>query len=203
MFVPSLMTTVSISRWEFAGIQAGIFFGGMLMLLGAVFLVSLLFAPYRQRNEARGELLRHEGLLWIRAKGMRCLDERLGPVRFKFAWHFRVNITNPSPDKNMGIRSIILRSKERPELFLRPTVGIVGAGIQGSKDKGLVGDIGSELFLAPSEPITGTLVFVGENKYFGDNWNNGGLFVDGIIVLIDSQGSEYSFPTDIAHITAL
>jgi len=57
MFVPSLMTTVSISRWEFAGIQAGVFFGGMLMLLGAVFLVSLLFAPYRQRNEARMALM--------------------------------------------------------------------------------------------------------------------------------------------------
>ena len=57
MVVPSLMTTVTITRWEFAGIQAIIFFSGMLALLGAVFLVSLLFAPYRQRNELRKQLL--------------------------------------------------------------------------------------------------------------------------------------------------
>ena len=56
MFVPSLITTRSTTGWEFAVIQAIIFLGGMLALLGVVFLVSFLFAPYRQRNEARALL---------------------------------------------------------------------------------------------------------------------------------------------------
>ena len=60
MIVPPLLAAeeVNITGWEYAGIQAGIFLAGMLALLGAVFLVSLLFAPYRQRNEARALLER-------------------------------------------------------------------------------------------------------------------------------------------------
>jgi len=149
---------------------------------------------------SRGILVRR-GILRIRGKGQRLLDERIRPECLKYAWHFRVNITNPSPDRHLGIQSITLRSKKRPELLLEPTEGIVGAGIQGDRDKGLVGNFGSVLYLAPSQPIAGTLVFVGESKFFGENWDNGRLFDDGSIVLIDSQRVEYSFPTDNAHIT--
>ena len=179
---------------------------GLGLFLFAMFCVwvgATASAPVRQRNEARRELLRHEGILWIRGKGRRCLDDRMGPVRMKLAWHFNISIANPSKDENLGIRSIILRSKVKPDIHLRLTEGRVGEYVQGPKDEGLLGDIGLEFVLEPSGIKAGKLVFVGESKWFGDKWNNGGLFDDGIIVLIDSQGSEYSFPTDVAHITAL
>ena len=181
----------------------GLFVFAML----CVWIVATVHAPVKQRDEARNELKRYEGLLWIRAKGRRCLDDRMGPIRKTLAWYFVVNITNPSSDKNLGIRSIVLRSKRDPKYTLKPIKGIVGAGIQGPKDEGLSGDFGSELFLEPSEPKAGTLLFVGESKTFMNNvvnnWDNGGLFDDGEIVLIDNQGSEYSFPTDTKYITSL
>ena len=53
MIVPSLMESVDIPRLEYGIIQAVVFVVGMISLLLAVFLVQFLYAPYRQRNEAR------------------------------------------------------------------------------------------------------------------------------------------------------
>lgn len=194
IFLGEIATWLETEKWYKTVVGWTVQNPWVFLAAGAFLVVAQLFR--------RGRLARR-GILRIRWKGKRLLDERIRPQRLRYAWHFRVIVINPSPDKWMGIQSIVLRSRKHPELSLDPTEGIVGAGIQGVRDEGLFGSIGSVLNLAPSQPLPGTLVFVGESSSFGENWNNGRLFDDGDIVLTDIQETEHSVHTDDAHVSPL
>lgn len=126
---------------------------GVIVPFILVFCWHLFRAPYRQRDEERLKvqtLVNRRPSIAFAEIGFLMLQ--LSPATV--AWHFQATIGNPSTQEAIGLSvhfSVSRSDLGRRRLYL--TVGdIPGVDVQG--------DIGQNLYLRPSEVITGYLVFV-------------------------------------------
>ena len=170
--------------------------GILLTLIGANFL-----AFCRVRKQRQETLTSVDGKpdLWFRSMARENLtDPRMPENRHgnrRVAWAFNVNLANTSPVHVLGIHSIILQVPHAEYTEeLRPYVG------QLSSDFGTecVGDIPDWFLSQPSEAKTGTLLFLEKRS----NCSNDNTWDETRIVVTDSQGNEYRFPTKEGHFTS-
>ena len=201
---PFLLWEVVVS--PVAGVVAGVFndpvigtvVGVALVLIGlvSVWAGATASAPFKQRNEARqlaykARKQRDTLSLWIREMGSAVDPLQVSSLQKHVAcWYFDVNIANRSPDKPLGIRSVVLEIRRGDTVStLRAIQGEPFAGTLRDAPKG---EIPNSFRLEPEEPISGYLVFPEER------WSDedGDTYDSTVIMLIDSQDKEYRFPTD-------
>lgn len=163
----------------------------------ASLLVTLITVPFlaflrvRSERDSAFGLLKSRPTLWVRGKGVSLLTKPgSSQIQKDFGWHFDVNIANASPTMPLGIRSIVLEVQRRDyKATIRPYVGTASSDFQGPP----AGDVPGTLTLQPSEPISGTLLFIESVDALYEA--NDDAFHSATILIIDGQGNEYKFPT--------
>jgi len=183
-----------------------------------VLCISILEGAYRRirfirKDEERkiGELnieldrikskLANGKLLFVKSCGFARLSKNLRKAAGEYQrelWWYRVVITNPSQTSPMGIQRIFLtwdnlNDTRQINAFL-PVIGPIQFRDDEREPEIKSGDFGETLHLQPSEPKSGTLVFIIER---GGNLDR--VFVvgdsrDAILVLVDSNGIQHKFP---------